>query len=383
MLDKGKTLQEFWDISRNVSNGYIRAWKQDGGKVVGYPYSYIPEELIMAAGAVPFRVRATGSDETSLSSPYYTEINCGVVRYLFNSVLQGDYDFLDGFVGSNICDQMRRTYDNWAAQENSPCCGFVLIPKARTDNAFAAYEESLVEMRKSLEERLGVQITNEAVNEAIAEKNKVRALQRRLYDFMKLDKPPIDGADVHAVMVAGASMPLNDYAKILSELIESLEGQEGEAAPQARFVMSTGELDNPELIRVIESQGGAVVASSMLYGLLSCQQDIPEGTDDPVKTLAQYYLGTDPTYCPRIMGTIKARLDYVADLVKEYNADGVISYSTPFCEQWEFEQLFLGNYLADAKIRHLGLDCDYLLSGEGQIKTRVQAFQETLQGGDL
>jgi benzoyl-CoA reductase/2-hydroxyglutaryl-CoA dehydratase subunit BcrC/BadD/HgdB len=381
MRDKSKVLQEFWDISQSISNDSINALKESGGKVVGYSYSYIPEELIMAAGATPFRVRATGTEETSLSAPYYTDINCGVVRYLFNSVLENKYDFLDGFVSSNICDQMRRTYDNWATLENNPCCGFVYIPKARTDNGFDNYFCSLKELKASLEEQLGVTITDEAINDAIAQKNEVRRLQRKLYDFMKEEKPALSGADVHAAMVAGASIPQEEYAEKLAILIEELEGKEGEEKPQARFILTTGELDNPKLIETIESQGGAVVASSMLYGLLSCQNDIPEGTDDPLKTLAEHYFYSDPTFCPRIMGTAEQRKTYVTDLVEEFNADGVITYSTPFCEQWEFEQVFMNDYLDKAGVAHLALDCDYLLSGEGQIKTRVQAFQETIQGG--
>jgi benzoyl-CoA reductase/2-hydroxyglutaryl-CoA dehydratase subunit BcrC/BadD/HgdB len=370
-------------VSQGISNGYIQSWKQGGGKVVGYVYSYIPEELIIAAGAVPFRVRATGSDETSLSAPYYTEINCGVVRYLFNSVLKHDYDFFDGFVGSNICDQMRRTYDNWSIQENSPCCGFVYIPKARTERAFETYAESLVKLKTSLEERLGTKVTKESLNEAVAQKNRIRALQRRLYDLMKLERPPVSGADVHAVMVAGASVPPSDYEKLLAELLAELEGVEGERRPQARFVLTTGELDNPQLVSIIESQGGSVVASSMLYGLLACKDDVPEETDDPLRAIARHYFFSTPTYCPRIMGTVNERLSYVTDLVKEYRADGVISYSTTFCEQWEFEQNFLDKYLAGVGVPHFALDCDYLLSGEGQVKTRVQAFQETVRGGAL
>lgn len=381
MSEKNGTLQKFWDISKNVSNEYIQAWKQDGGKVIGYSYSYIPEELIIAAGATPFRVRGTGAGDTSLSAPYYTEINCGVVRCLFQSVLEGNYDFLDGYVGSNICDQMRRTYDNWGSLDGSPCCGFVYIPKARNEDGSENYLESLETLRTSLEGRLGVKITDEAINQAIVLKNRVRSLQRRLFEALKQDKPPISGADVHAAMVAGASIPQKEYAGLLEGLLAEMEGKEGEVKPQARFVL-TGELDNPDLIRVIESQGGTVVASSMLYGLLSCKNDVPEGTSDPLRTLADFYFNSKPAYCPRIQGTAEGRISYVLDLAEDYRADGVISYSTPFCEQWEFEQMFLENKLADAGVKHLGLNCDYPLSGEGQIKTRVQAFQEMIEGGD-
>ena len=43
-------------LSARISMSETQQWKTDGGRVIGFFCSYVPEELIHAAGAMPYRV---------------------------------------------------------------------------------------------------------------------------------------------------------------------------------------------------------------------------------------------------------------------------------------------------------------------------------------
>ena len=95
--------------------------------------------------------------------------------------------------------------------------------------------------------------------------------------------------------------------------------------------------------------------------------------------------------CPRTMNQEKVydRKRYVADLAKEYKADGVIYEQVKFCDPWAYERM-LGSHMLreDYGFPVLSVDRPYNINaGAGQMRTRVQAFIESieikkLQGGE-
>lgn len=373
-----KSLETLKQAAATLYNPALREWKKQGGKIVGYFYSYIPEEIISAAGLASFRIRGTGSTGTELSDAYFTQINCGLARHAFDLILQGEMDFIDGFVGSNICDQVRRLYDNWEALSPSPWLHFVNIPKKRGTHQTEAYLRDLEMLKEGIEDKFNVSITDEKLVDAIKLHNETRCLQRRLYELRKQNIPPLTGAETVAIMVAGTAMPKMIYNQLLRELLDEIGENEGEQTPAARLMLAVGEIDDPTFIEVIESQGGMVVTDSMLYGSLACKDDVAE-TGDPMKALAAYYFDGQPAKCPRIYHTSAERFDYTLKMYRDFKVDGVISYNAPFCDQWGFEQDDLILYLKDKQVPHLSLVSEYVLSGVGQVKTRVQAFLETIK----
>lgn len=52
-----------------------------------------------------------------------------------------------------------------------------------------------------------------------------------------------------------------------------------------------------------------------------------------------------------------------------------------FCDAWAFGNLSLEMEFRDSKVPYLSLDREYILGGTGQMRTRVQAFLETIEGG--
>jgi benzoyl-CoA reductase/2-hydroxyglutaryl-CoA dehydratase subunit BcrC/BadD/HgdB len=370
-------LQELRSAAVSLVNPALQEWKDQGGKVIGCMYHFVPEELLTAAGLLPYRMRATGSSGTELSESRFTQVNCTFVRHLFDSGMRGDQGFLDGVVSVNNCDHVRRLYDNWKAVIETPYAHFLVFPKKSGPEQVEAYRDELAAFRKSLEEQFNVEITDERLREAIKLHNETRQLQRALYDLRKLDAPPITGAETLAVMVAGTCMPRQHYNALLRRLIDELSQAEGTGGHAARLMVVGGEIDDLGFIEAIESEDGLVVADFLGYGYRSCIEDV--GTDgDPLTALARYQVMERPAE-PRLFGRMTEERDvYLSKLVEEFKVEGIISVRLLQCDLWGFEQANLSKYLRKQKIPHLALEIEYVLGGAGQIRTRVQAFLESI-----
>jgi benzoyl-CoA reductase/2-hydroxyglutaryl-CoA dehydratase subunit BcrC/BadD/HgdB len=171
---KTKALQEFSAAAAAVMNPAVESWKQRGGRVMGYVCSAVPDEIFTAAGLLPFRLRATGSEGTELSDSYFGSINCSFVRHCFNLALLGEYDFLDGLVVINSCDNVRRIYDHWAREMKTPFVRIMSFPRKAGPPQVDWYEEQLAELRTGIEEHFNLKISDDRLWEAIRLHNETR-----------------------------------------------------------------------------------------------------------------------------------------------------------------------------------------------------------------
>jgi benzoyl-CoA reductase/2-hydroxyglutaryl-CoA dehydratase subunit BcrC/BadD/HgdB len=374
-----EAFRRFVEASEAIMNPEIQEWKERGGRVIGFFCSAVPEELFSAAGLLPFRMRGTGSQSTELSDAYFSSINCSFPRHTFNQALLGEFDFLDGLVCINSCDHVRRIYDNWKRALKTPFVQVMSLPRKIEEPQVEWYDEELRLLKGQLEEHFEVEIDDERIRAATRLHNEVRALQKRLYELRRADRPPITGTETLAVMVAGTAMPKQRYKELLEELLEELSASEGCGAYRARVMIVGGELDDPEYIRIIEEQGGLVVADSTCFGSRLMWEPVDEAASDPIRALARYYIQERPS-CPRMYGDQPRRIDYTRSLAREYKVDGIIGERLLFCDQWLVEHYMTTLDLGKDGIPFMVLDREYVLSGQGQIRTRVQAFIETLEG---
>ena len=140
-------------------------------------------------------------------------------------------------------------------------------------------------------------------------------------------------------------------------------------------------MDSISLVEAIESQGGLVVADSLGYGSRTIRKNVDQ-TSDPLTACARYQLMERPAD-PRIFGTSFQRNNDVKNIAQEYNVDGIISFRLLQCDHWGFEQVNLKKYLKKNNLPHLALENEYILGSIGQIKTRVQAFFESIEGPNI
>jgi benzoyl-CoA reductase/2-hydroxyglutaryl-CoA dehydratase subunit BcrC/BadD/HgdB len=322
-------------------------------------------------------MRATGSTSTELADAYFTQLNCSFPRHCFNLALSGEFEFIDGLVCINSCDHIRRLYDNWKRFVAIDFIEFLSLPRQTGPDQVAWYREELALLKGNLEKHFGVEISDDALRQAITLANDTRRLQRRLYELRKHDKPPITGAQTLAAMVAGTAMPKDKYNELLQELLARLSGSEGTGKHRARLMITGGILDDPAYVNVIEDQGGLVVTDVTCFGTRLMWRDVDQGISDPLTALAQYYLVDRPS-CPRLYDKQEERTEFVTNMYRDFNCDGIIGERMMFCDQWQVEQYMLATDLKEGGIPFLKLDREYITAATGQLRTRVQAFIEAM-----
>lgn len=369
--------QEFAEVARTIANSDVTAFKDQGGKIIGYFCAAMPAEMITAAGMLPFRLRATGSEGTDLSDSCFSSLNCSFPRHAFNMALQGGYDFIDGLVMFNSCDHIRRVYDHWIRQVDTPFVRILSLPRKTEPAQVNWFRDELTDLRKGMQEHFSVEITDDKLRDAIKRHNESRRLLRDIYELRKVDSPPVTGAEMLAVTVASTAMQVDHYNELLRALLDELPQVAGNSDYRARLVILGGELDDPEYLKVIEEQGGLVVGDALCFGSRILWKDVPEDLDDPLTALAQYYVADRPS-CARVFSEYETRAEYGRDMIRNFKADGAIFERMMFCETWGFEQYSMINDFKEWDIPLLCLDREYILSGVGQLRTRIQAFLETM-----
>ncbi len=376
--NRSKVLEGFIEAAGSLVNPAVQGWKDGGGKVVGYFCCSVPEEIISAGGLLPVRIRATGSTETDLADAYFRPTTCSFARHCFDTALRGGYGFADGVVWANTCDVIRRLYDNWKDEIDTPFLQILSLPKKSGEKQVAWYRQELENLKEALEGHFSVEISDERLWESIILHNETRRLQRQLYDLRKGKQPPITGAESLAVMITGTAMPKEQYNQALERLLNELGGDQGNEQSGARLMIEGSMLDDPAYVKVIEDLGGLVVTDALCFGSRIMWTDVDETVADPLEALARYHLGGRPS-CARMIGEHPQRIGYIKDMIRDFHVDAVVSERLMFCDISGYEQFLLGSDFKADGTPYLQLDREYMLGGVGQMRTRVQAFLESIE----
>jgi len=371
-----QNLSLFTQINENPGE-YAKKWKtKTGGKIIGNFCSYTPEELITAAGALPFRILGTG-EGISKADAFLQSYSCSLVRGALEDALAGRLNFLDGTVFPHTCDSIQRLSDIWRMNTGFRFHADLIMPVKLDTETAATYMISVIrKFRKDLEKGLGVRITDDGLKEAIRISNRVRKNLARLYAFRKQHPEFINSSDLHLIFRAGMIMDRKQFADALEPVAASLESKTKNASAKTkRLVLSGGLCSMPDVYKVIESSGGAVVWDDFCTGSRYFEGIINEN-GDLEKNIAQKYL--ERVVCPAKHSGIYARGKYLVEKVRENNAEGVIFVFLKFCDPHSFDYPYMKEMLEKEGIPSMLFEIEDKGSSEAQLKTRCEAFMEML-----
>ncbi len=373
-------------LAAGDTNEYLLSAISGGKKVIGYFCSYVPEEIIHAAGCVPYRMRAVGSGGTAKGDIYFSSINCSFVRHCFHKAVRGDFHFLDGIVFSNGCDHSRRMFDNWRHADLAPAFRHMFVtPHVVNETALRRFVGEVSGFMEKIEEHCGVAISEGALRNSIELYNRKRALLAELYETRKGDPILIRGSELLNLMLAMTMMPVEDAIALLEEVRGAIPGRKASAEGDLRIYLASGCIEESGHIELIEKCGGAVVADTICYG--SRHFDLPvDGRGDPVEAIARRYLRH--ISCPRMMDDHRRRVDFLRDAIRDFSVDAVIAEKLKFCDLWGGEIYIMRQEAKKHGFPILALERELYGAGEGQLRTRIQAFFEQVRNrrevsGDL
>jgi bzd-type benzoyl-CoA reductase N subunit len=371
-------LEELTALSKNPFNPVVKEWKAEGKKVVGFLCTYMPEEILYAADILPVRLRAPNCSETSLADVYMSHLSCTFMRSCLQFVLEDKFTFLDGLVFTNSCDVVRRLYDNIKENRRSDFhfMHFITVPHKVNEELVAWYKDEFKEFAENIEKAFEVEITEAKLRQAIDIYNETRHLLRDLYELRKSDSPPISGAETLNVVLAGNSLPKDRYNQMLRELLDELRKRKGIVKYRARLMIAgSGGCDNPDYLGLMEEMGGLIVTDSLCFGSRYFWEPVDAG-GDLMLNLARSYLNRPS--CPRMVDNVGERGEFVKQMVKDFKVDGVVFQRIRHCDLWGGQLLYTKKDLKEADIPLLSLEREYMMRDVGQVRTRIQAFLETI-----
>jgi len=374
-----KTLERFREVSRTFpQNEQIIEYKKGGGKVFGWLCTYVPEEILHAAGILPVRITGTIQESDLDDANAYLYVNtCSFSRSCFQLGIRGEYDFLDGVVGGSTCDGARRLFDLWRNYIGTPFYHVLTVPRKYTERAHELYYREVLQFKEHLEEELGTRISDDALRGSIGLFNRSRELLRRLYELRKRPEPPISGAETMDVLNASFRMPKELFNEWLEELLSEIEASDRSYSGRARLMLIGSVLTNPQFIAAIEEQEALVVTDELCTSTRYWGDPVVLDEKEPLlKSLSRRYLNNFP--CARMYPSDE-RFDRIVDYAVQFQVEGVVSQIVRYCVPYNHDLPLLTDRLKGHGIPVLALDVEYGTSGSGQVQTRIQAFLEMLE----
>lgn len=319
-----------------------------------------------------------------------TSFLCEYSRALLERAIEGGYNFADCLITPDGCTMMNRAVENMellkalGKDKEKFFFEYMEIPMKADDNGLNLYTlQCKNHILDPLNKAYGIDTSDAAIRQAVAEHNRICELIRAIGEFRKGDKPRITGYEFQVITLATYVAPKYLLIDKLEETLEELKTREPEDKPyRARVVVVGSEVDDTDFIKLVEDCGAYVCADRFCYGSFPGRNPI-ELTDDEdalTQVCRQYmYRGQ----CPRYMNTAKmtGRREYVNELAKEYGADGIIYEQIKFCDPWAYERM-MGSHILhdDYGYPVLSIDRPYNIgTTNGQLRTRVQAFVESVE----
>ena len=354
------------DLCKNPAT-ILNQYRDSGVKVIGYTCSYIPEELIISAGLQPYRITNIGADVSALTPSFVCAFASGVLENMLRNE-----DLFEGFVIAHTCDPMWRLYDILKKKISKPL--FLLRVPHNTDNELSLefFKLELIRFKEFLEENFKATIDENALSSATKLCNENRSLLKSVYMLNGNGQFRVNALDRFPLVLASMWMPKPE----INEHIKTLHFNDSKTDGNVRLHLNGTGIYDVDLIRIIDEAGGFVASDDLCTGSRYFWSNV-EGSEDPISALAYRYLKRTP--CPSD-GPIEDRLEYINFMIREFRAQGVITFAGRFCDPILYDSVHLRNMLSKNGVAATLIDYENASQEIGRIKTRVEAFIESVGG---
>lgn len=375
--------ENFESFSDARKSGFIKMkeLKENGGRVVGTYCTFVPSELIMAAGATPVSLCATSEEPISAAETQLPRNLCPLIKASYGFALTDTcpyFYFSDFIVGETTCDGKKKMFELMNDIKET----YVMqLPSYRNEIALNSWEHEMENFHKKLEEFYGIKISEEDVKKAIIEKNKERDVVLKFLELGKLNPSPISGYELGTRLDALGFMPdinerIETIEKRTKEVIEDWEkNYKGKKSKRPRILVTgcpNGGVRD-KTIKAIEELGADVVAFDSCNGTREKIEKVEINL--PVnRALAKKYLNINCS----IMSPNNNRLDYIRNMIDEYEVDGVLEIILQACHTFAIEAHNVKKAVSGKNIPYIKIETDYSMADIGQITTRLEAFLETI-----
>jgi benzoyl-CoA reductase/2-hydroxyglutaryl-CoA dehydratase subunit BcrC/BadD/HgdB len=368
-----KILKEFETIT---SKGYreIASSLPKDRAPFGFFCPYVPEELIHAAGGLPFRLMGTPIKMSHVQAHLPANC-CYLVKSSLESLLQGEIDFLKGIIFSHTCDAMQGLADIWALQKRIPLQFNLMLPSRLDSELSRTYLRAELERFMNFLESAVGKITPQTLKASILLFNRIREKLQEIYARRPKWYKEISGSDFARIIRAGYTIDRQRYLDLLNEFSDALP-EKRQGSENLIPVYLAGNMTHDGLyFSFIEEAGAVIVQDDLCSGTRFLRLMVPEDID-PMEALVNRYFTS--FMCPTKHIGAHAHSETLIKEVQKSGAKGVIFLLYKYCETHFFDYPDLKLALESKGIPTLLLEVEDPSYSVGQLKTRIQAFVEML-----
>ena len=383
-----KHLIYFENLLQQANNDLVQDACKDGRLALAWNCSYIPEVLLDTDNCFGVRLRAPNCTNPDMATYYMTNRSCPYSKSILERAFEGGYNFISALIGQECCTTMNRMEQYFEYCELIPndkfFCTYLDMPLRKTE-WHAGYYRRQIEQKiiQPLKKVYGVDFSEEKLRKAVEQFNEVCRIITEMNAMRMADNPVITGYEFHVIQLCTQTCPKDLILPYLRETLQELRERKPDPKPwyRARVLIAGSEIDDPEFTKMLEMAGGMVVADRYCFGSFPSREriEIQDG-ETAFDAICRHYLHWNQ--CARFMDGMKIdqRHDEVKRLVDEFHADGVVYENMKFCEFWSYEKVLASHILTE----EMGVPCctiekEYALGSIGQLRTRFQAFVESLE----
>ena len=354
--------------------------RKSGKKFVGTFCIYVPEEIAIAAGAIP--VALCGG--TQFSIPYgekmFPRDICPLIKSTFGLALSKTCPYgpiKDLGVGETTCDAKKKAWDvvNFHVME---------VPQKKNKLDFDLWYRAVVEFKERIEKLTGRNVEKERLSEAIQIMNEKRLALQKLNEMRQHDPPAISGLDALVVMQAALNDEPVRFTEKLNKLNDELQTRiDAGTSPfskGAKRIMISGcpsVMGNWKVHSLIEASGAPVVIDETCTGTRYFEnlvENSKEDIEEQLLALAKRYMKINcACFSPN-----NERLESIEKIVTSYTVDGVVQYILQYCHGYNVEAIRVASLLKEIGMPNIKIETDYSEEDTGQLRTRLDAFLEQL-----
>lgn len=373
---------EFVDARKQ---GFLAAkeYKEKGGKLAGCLCSYTPMELLDAAGIAAVGLCGMSNETIPDAEKVLPKNLCPLIKgtYGFATTQKCPYTyFSDIIIGETTCDGKKKMYELLNEIKET----YVLHLPQSQERAYAndVWYEEVKLLKEKLEEKFGVEITDEKLREAAKLRNRMRRSLCEMYELQEHCPPAMKGTDMMMALLQGsftlgANQHVENICRKVNERKEAYAAGERPIDSSAKRILLTGCPSGGVIQKVgmvIESNGGVIVCLDDCSGERTNKMLIDEEAEDVLRAISDRYLAINCS----VMTTNNGRLDNTKEMIKKYKVDGVIECVLQACHTFNVEAARMGNMVEELGVPYMKLETDYSTTDSGQIETRIAAFIEML-----
>ena len=355
-----------------------------GGKVVGLYCVFVPEDLILAAGAIPVGLCAGAQFAVPDAEEVLPRNTCPLVKSSFGFKVSRTCPYVqasDFVIGETTCDGKKKMYE--ILGEYHPT--YVMeVPQKKTPLGRDLFVEELRSLKAKLEAETGTAITAEKLAQATSLIEAKRRALQRLNNVRKARPAPISGLDALLITQIAFYDDAARFTEKLNLLCDELEARatrvEGVASPDAPRILVSGSpmaIPNWKLHQLLEESGAVVVGEESCTGTRYYSYLTPANDGSLEGRLAAIADRQLETHCACFTPN-NERLDDIVALARGWTADGVVHYDLQFCHTFANEAVKVERRLAEESIPLLRIETDYSDEDTGQLRTRIDAFLEMI-----